>query len=177
MTRIITPELNKKLKKEYTFRFLTILFFSISIVFLVHVAFAASSYMLLSSYENLYQSKLADNNDILRQNEEFIAKIDMLDIFSKQFKFDQLTDSSMVVFDAVQGSAGEGILINVFELYKDKDKIKITLRGLANTREDLVAFDTQIRSDDSFSDFLIPIDAFTKQTDINFDVTFTYNEK
>lgn len=177
MTRIITPELNKKLKKEYTLRFFIILFFSIAIVFLIHIAFAASSYLLLSSYENLYQDKLAkDNNDIFKQNKEFISSVNMLDTLSNQLEFNREYVSPINTFDTIRQYAGSSILIKAFEMYEDKKEIKITMRAIAKTREDLLVFDSKMKTNTTFSDFIIPIDTFAKQKDIPFDVTFTYYE-
>ena len=143
MSRIISPELNKKLRIEYKLRFFTLLFFLISIAILINIALVASSYVLLYMYEKTYTEPVSPKKiEEISMNEEFTKKVSQVHALGQK-----------VIFDT-----------------------KITLRGIAYTRDSLIEFENKIKQDTSFKDFSIPIDAFTKQKDISFSVTFTYHE-
>jgi hypothetical protein len=176
MTRIITPELNKKLKKEYTLRFFSVLFFSISIIFFIHTSFSFSSLILLNSYQKAYEINIKnDTRDISIQNEIIQKKLGNLSAISEKLKFNGSIPVEKI-FQQIESASSNGLQIRAFEIYKQKDKIQITLRSVAKTKDDLLRFDKQMRSYKNFLNFNIPIESFTKQQDINFDVTFTYNE-
>lgn len=176
MTRIITPEINKKVKKEYTLRFFSVLFFVLTVVMCVHILLALSSYVLLSSYEKIYQQELgATDSEVVKQNEEFFVRSTKLYELAKQVP-DISRTSAFDIFEKIQDYKTNQIAITVFETYVENKETKITLRGMADSREALLAFNDRMRSESSFVDFNIPLETLTKQRDIAFDVTFTYYE-
>lgn len=176
MTRLITLELNKKLKKEYRLRFLSTLFFSLGLVFFIHMILALSSYILLNMYEKIYQKSLqADNGEALKQYEDFVARTSNIITLSKKIP-KQATVSATDIFEKIQTHGSNQISFNVFELQIAEDKKNITIRGAATTRDALIEFNDKMKTENAFSDFAIPLETLTKQRDISFEVTFTYNE-
>jgi hypothetical protein len=87
MTRIISLELNKKLRKEYRLRFFSLFFFMISIVSLVNIAMMISPYVLLSMYEDIYTNEKSSENkkmEILKDNERLDLKISQVHALSQK---------------------------------------------------------------------------------------------
>jgi hypothetical protein len=176
MTRIITPEINKKVKKEYSIRFFSIFFFMLSSVLCIFIIFTLSSYVLLTNYEQIYQTKLENTNgEIVVQNKNFIDRVSKL--FTLTHKVPQINSISYFsIFEEIEGYTNNQVVISAFEIYSEEQEKKITIRGVAESREALLVFDSNIKSSKKFKDFEIPLDVLAKQRDISFNITFTYYE-
>ncbi|MEN9921178.1 MAG: hypothetical protein RLZZ517_156 [Candidatus Parcubacteria bacterium] len=172
--RIISEELNKILKKEYKFRFFTLLFLYSSIVILVTIALISSSYLLLYLYEKAYVKQgLFVNNEILELDKINIQKTEDLYQLSRKIITEDKTEASIGATKILFEYASGLVSISSIEISQDS---KITLRAVAHTRESLIVFNDKVKADATFNDFDIPIEALAKQKDINFSVTFTYHE-
>lgn len=176
MSKIISPELNKKIRKEYTLRFFTLLFFFISSSIIISIIFVSSSYLILSMYEKTYLEPVSSKKlEEISVNNEFTKKLSALHMLSQKVIFD--TNIPLLVTQKLFEYASGVVEINSFEIKPDVSTAKITLRGVSPTRDALIQFENRIKQDASFTDFSIPIDTFAKQKDISFAVTFAYHEK
>ncbi len=171
MTRIIPPELNKKIKREYILRFFSILFLLISFVMLINISLVSSSYLLLYLYEKAYVQNPAssESEGALKMRGEINEKIEGLyylaNSYIKKDEVDQLMVSSKI-FEL----AGDSVAILAIEI-NDKD---IVLRGLAKNRDELLIFQNKMKEQAIFEDFERPIEMLAKQKDISFNVNFSY---
>ncbi len=59
----------------------------------------------------------------------------------------------------------------------DPNQEKIILTGVADTRDDLTAFDTHLVSDGIFASVDLPVANLIKNTDADFTITLVYNKK
>ena len=178
MSRIISLELNKKLRKEYRLRFFSLLFFMISIVSLANIAMMISSYVLLSLYENIYTNEKNSESkkvEVLKDNENLDLKISQVYALSQKIPLKVNLIDTNIAKDVLD-YAGQNISINSIEILPGQDSSKVTIRGLASTRDSLLHFQEVIKNDLSIKDFVIPIETMTKQKDIVFNVTFTHHE-
>lgn len=172
--RIIPEELNKKIKREYKLRFLTVLFWVINIVLVITIALMSSSYLLIHLYEKAYVNKNTEQDARAIALENVIhEKIKNLYKVSKKIPSDQATSSALDISNKIFSYAGSGITIQSLEVLEGNT---ITLRGLAENRDSLLLFESKIKADGSFVDFAIPIESLARQKDIGFSVTFTYHE-
>lgn len=177
MTRIISEELNKKLKREYKLRFFSILFFSLSFILVINIFLVSPSYLLLSLYEKAYtlNNYSSDHENKTKMLDEFNKKL--LQVYELSRKVPQNTKGvntniTHILFDY----AGGAITLNSIELLDETASTKVTIRGLATTRDLLLQFQNVIKQDTRFADFNIPIETLAKQKDLNFNVTFNYHE-
>jgi hypothetical protein len=69
------------------------------------------------------------------------------------------------------------VVIDAIELGRSGDQITVSLRGSSASREGLLAFEERVLANTRFKGFSLPIETLAKQSDISFNVTFTYNEK
>lgn len=177
MTRIITPETNVGLKKEYTIRFFTLLFFVLTLVICTHIILGISSYFLLTNYEEIYKNNLNNaNTEIVQQNKYVIEQNTLLSGLIKKIPNTAPT-SSFEAYETIKKYAGADVLISAYEFFPEGKETKITIRGTSISRDALISFENLMRKDPQFKDFKIPLETLTKQKDIAFNATFTYYEK
>ena len=172
MTRIISDELNKKLKKEYRLRFFTLLFFILAGIVLINIAFVSSSYLLLHLYEKIYVKNTSVNSVAVELYEKNKQKTE--DLHSLSMKIPKQENGSYTkIAQEIRVLAGEQITIHSLEILTAS---KITLRAQAKTREDVIEFQNRVERSGLFDNFSVPIEVLAKQKDIAFDVTFSYHE-
>lgn len=171
MTRIIPPELNKKLKKEYQLRFFSITFFVITIIIFVNISLVSSSYFLLYLYEKAYVEnvKTMNNEESIKMKEVLNNKIDNLYYLSKSY-VQKGEISQLRVSTKIFELAGANIEIESIDIIENT----ITLRGSADTRDSMLIFQRKIKDEKMFEGFDVPIEVLAKQKDISFNINFTY---
>ena len=172
MTRIIPEELNKILKKEYKLRFFTLLFFLIAFAICANVIFVSSSYLLLHLYEKAYATNISNNSETLKLNEELEKKITNLHALSRKIDASKKSSSVQVV-DTLFSYTKTGVSIQAVEILEDS---KITIRGVADTRQDLISLQNSLQKTAMFKDFSVPVESLARQKEVAFNVTFTYYE-
>ncbi len=176
MPRIITPESNKRLKREYRLRFLITLLLGVATVIAFTAVLLTPSYVLLDSYESAYENfKTGSQQETLeRLNQEYASKLESVHVLSQ--KIVRTKPQHTEVLDTLFEYAG-ATTFDAIELGNADQIVTVVVRGRAPSRADLLAFDERMQRDERFSGFDLPIDVLTKQSDITFNVTFTYHEK
>lgn len=176
MPRITTTKANTFLRREYKLRFFSVFFIGVSIILAIHVSLALSSYMLLSAYEKTYTNQ--DDEEQIKANqkrEQLTLLLDETESLGAQIILQQ-QDSYSDIFETITVLKPDTVELNVFEVFFVDKEIEITLRGVAQTRQGLVNFGENMKKDTSFRDFVIPFETLTRQSDLPFDITFTYYE-
>jgi hypothetical protein len=177
MPRIITPESNKRLKREYRLRFLVTLLLSSALAIGLTAVLLMPSYVLLESYESGYANAKAGTQQetLQRINQEYATKLQNTHELSQKISVKK--SQHAYVLDTIFAYAGEDISIDALELSNEGNVMEITVRGGAANRSALLAFDEKVQGNSRFSGFELPIEALTKQSDITFNVTFAYHEE
>ncbi len=150
----------------------------LAIVSLANITTMISSYVLLSLYENIYINEKSSESkkiDLVKDNENLDLKISQVHALSQKIPLKINLIDTNVAKDIIN-YAGQDVSIDSIEISPDQGVSKVTIRGLALTRDSLLRFQEVIKKDPSIKDFVIPIETITKQKDIVFNVTFTHNE-
>jgi hypothetical protein len=111
-------------------------------------------------------------NETTQLYQQVTQKTEDLYLLSSKITIDKKI-STVDVAQKIFENRGEGITIQSIEMLSDS---KITLRGVANTRDDILAFQNRMQQNPMFKDFLIPIESLARQKDVGFNLTFTYYE-
>ena len=177
MPRIITPESNKKLKREYRLRFAIALFWAASAAVGFAVVLLIPSYALLDSYETAYATAKTggQQEQLQRLNEEYASKLE--DVHRLSQKIVRTKPAHSQALDLLFAYAADGIVLSAVELDEEAEGVAVSVRGVASTRSALLALEGKMQRDSRFSGFELPIEVLTKQSDIVFNVTFAYHEK
>ncbi len=177
MPRITTKKSNKDLRREYRLRFLTALFLAIVFAVLVTVILMLPSYTLLNVYEKSYTQPPTgkEESNVQQMNFQYNQKLEGVSELSSEVRNQESVH--LKIIEKLNSYTNNTILFNTVELGGSEQETSVILRGIANTREDLLAFESNVKGDTSFEGFKIPIDTLTKQKDISFNVSFIYHEK
>lgn len=177
MPRIISKELNNKLRQEYRLRFFALLFITLFAVIIINILLVSSSYLLLTLYEKAYTTSdsFKRNDELSQINKNFNTKLAQVYSLTKKIPV-QSNDLAIKVSTILFEYANKGIDLNAIEIVQTTNVSNITLRGVALTREDALLFQDKIKQDVRFKDFSIPIESLTKQRDISLNANFTYHE-
>ena len=134
------------------------------------------TYVLLGSYQEAYSRPEIDGSrEVERLNEEYTNKLTQThDLSARVMQSDSLY---LDVMDTLFSYAQGGVTIEAVDLTRVDSSIAITLRGTSATRDDLLSFEKSVLANKKFKGFVLPLETLTKQSDILFNVTFTYDEK
>lgn len=87
-------------------------------------------------------------------------------------KINEITKPPQVLINAITKAKPEGINLALYQL--DLDNGRIILKGEAADRPVLIQFKKNLESNKNFSKVTIPISAFEKEQNLEFEVTFSY---
>lgn len=76
------------------------------------------------------------------------------------------------VFDAISHNMPRDIYIESLEI--DKQKNKVSMQGIALTRQSLVYLKENLENSSQFTDMKFPLENILKKKDIHFDITFKF---
>lgn len=177
MINLLPPEEKKALKSEITKNLVIVLWymFIIFLVVLSLVLFSVKLYILqdesyqkivLDSVKKQYQTAdaLSLKSDIVKYN-ALLLKID--DFYKKQTYF---SDALKSILD-VQRSDGLYFSNISMERIKDGSGVKVSVAGLSDTRDNLLAFKNNIESNGKIKNVNFPPANWVKQKDIKFNLT------
>lgn len=176
MPRIIAQESNKKLKGEYRLRFATVLFSMLTVAVVITGVLLIPTYVLLDIYHKAYtRPELDGSSEVEQLNVEYMSKLNETHQLSERVM--QGDSVYLDVMDTLFSYAQGGVSIDAIDLSRSEESVAITLRGMSATRDDLLTLERSVLANKKFKGFALPLETLTKQSDIQFNVTFTYNEK
>ncbi len=178
MINLLPPEEKKSLKSEINKSLVIVLWYIVVIsLFALSLALFSVKFYILQDESNQkdfldYVKKqyktpdfLSLESDIKKYNASLL-KVD--DFYKKEIYF---SDALKDILD-VQRSDGlyfENISI---EKNKDNNTVKVTILGVSDTRDNLLAFKSSIEGAKKIKNIYFPPANWVKQKDINFNITF-----
>ncbi|MFA6338604.1 MAG: PilN domain-containing protein [Candidatus Paceibacterota bacterium] len=168
------------LNKEYTLRFIVVVFMFMFATFLIATFLLIPSYRLLTTTEDVI---LESKNMILRSSSEKSNKNISLAISETKGLLTLLTSESeniksTEVFEKILSSRPTGIRINTISFEEQKGGSSLVLiNGISDNRSDLINFSQTLRKESGFSSVDLPISNLAKDKDIVFSITIKVNKK
>lgn len=173
MINLLPPYYKKELKQRENQKIILINFFlfSIFLIYLILLLLIVRFYIenkinlvklgfLLEEkkfqsqeIKNLKNKIDSSNKNISKINQFYKQKISLNETLEKIFK-----------------NIPEGVILNSFSFQKDGSQVIIS--GIAQTREDYLELQNNLKSNSDFFDFVFPIEAWTKKTNLDFNISF-----
>jgi Tfp pilus assembly protein PilN len=178
MINLIPKEQKKKMTVDFYYR-LAILFLLLG-SFCVFVATAAllPAYFISAKKNSIVNAKLQIQKDepLSTSGEQSLATVK--DVNSKLGIVESGENNQFVIstkiIDAVISDKTPGIQITQISYQNDPTTgRKVTLVGIASTRAALLSFEQALQNDPGFKNVDLPISNFVKESDLQFDLTFT----
>jgi len=92
-----------------------------------------------------------------------------LDVLAKEKAEERLTEALL----SILAQRGEGVALASFDYSKAGATATLKLRGMAENREALLAFERALKGDARFSKVDLPVSNLAKEKDIEFDLTLS----
>jgi len=165
-----------ELKKKYAFRFFSVVMFLASGVLIIFGVSLYASYLQVSIERDIVEGQLekVQNSNITKDRNEFL---DISKTVEEKIRYidSEIFSPSVFITNIVQAQP-EKIGVNSIEINFNKDeedvvRATIILRGISQTRGDLVAFQKSLEVLDIFERVDIPFSNFTNE----FNIPFTIN--
>ena len=174
MINLIPPTAKKSIKREYIKRVLTVWLLLFSTGFAIIAVFLLPTFMAL----------LGEISALEETAEAGLARVSQYDISatelttaSNQAKLllDRATSSSPAeVIASITNYAGTAVSLTNFQFTNLATIGKLTISGIASTRQDLAIFRDAVSNDDHFSAVDLPISNLIKDKDLLFTMNISF---
>jgi Tfp pilus assembly protein PilN len=175
MLNLLPQTEKKKLINVYRVRFSVVIGIAVSVLFLIAIIGLMPSYLTERSKTNLFMKEQEEasqkNTEALLQEAEAKTAANTALAHYLQVRITTLTSAPVVssiisrIFDRTEGT----IAISAVDI---GGKV-ITVRGVARTRTDLIAFHQRLRQDADFKNATLPISDIAKSINPPFSIVIT----
>ncbi|MDO8569625.1 MAG: hypothetical protein Q7R89_02520 [bacterium] len=175
MFKLLTEEERYKVAHEYVIRRAIVILCALILVAAVGIAGLLPSYVL----SNARQNEALERTRIMNSSGEKGDKLELqtwlketnhkLQVLSPVLDTDRPSD----FIDRILDQRITGVSITSFSWARAKDKITLSVNGVALDRQSLIVFENRIRSSGSFSEVTLPISNLAKDRNIDFQIKFS----
>ena len=175
MFTFLFDEYKKEARSEY-FRKLAVLYLSLALVAaIVACALLVPGFALVASKRNALKTaqsaalaeKSAQNQAIEDEAREVKAKIETLSGLRKN-------SGVWGAIERLSLKRGTGIALQSIVIARKDDQNTMTISGMADSRDALVAFSKRLQGEPSFSNINLPVSSLAKSKDIPFSLTIDF---
>ncbi|MEK7461622.1 MAG: hypothetical protein AAB586_00940 [Patescibacteria group bacterium] len=175
MFQLLTVEEKRKVEREYAIRRSVVMLCAFTSILVVGMAGLFPSYVLSRIRYNEALERTKAVNSTQQRNDDLSLQIWLKETNRKlQLLSPALdTDRPLGLINKVLDQRDVGIAITGFSLIKTKDKIAVSINGVAANRQSLIAFENRLRSSGDFAEVVSPISNLAKDRDIDFQIKFS----
>lgn len=170
MINLLPQEHQSNLKKEYSHRRITLVFIGLFCVGVAGLVTLFPAYLLsLQKEQEISNEDKASGIDLRNTISDLNKTIDTLRN-DTSLVISQSSDARVgAVFADIMSKSSQGIIIKSF-LYKKQGKevLKVTVVGVAKTRDDLLSFTKELENLTMFDHVNVPVSNFAKEKNIEF---------
>ncbi|KND46856.1 MAG: hypothetical protein AB199_00270 [Parcubacteria bacterium C7867-004] len=177
LTNLLPAERGRALRKLYFLRLMTVGVLVLAGVVIIHGVFLLPSYLYLGGQVRERQELVDTLSASLAGDEEkqVSARVLALAKDTKYLAKLETTPAASSVIAAILRVPHLGITLSGFTYTpaKDKAEARMTLTGMATTREALRSYEAALAREPYVSATDLPISAYAKESDISFTITLT----
>lgn len=177
MLKLLLNEKKKEIKKEYSLRYLTILFFGLAGIFVLFIISLIPVYFILKIDQKVLNEELSVaqdselNSDRTRLKEKLSSLQQTLNIV------DTPSIEISGYIQKITERQPRDISILKIDFDKNENSQTIILQGNANSRGSLATFIDSLETVDEFETVNLPFSSFTRDSDIPFSITINLVNK
>ncbi|MBU1148885.1 PilN domain-containing protein [Patescibacteria group bacterium] len=175
---LLPPSKKTLLKRQKTLaKVQSLIIYTIIILFFALVFLRGNLYIIKEEIDSL-ETRIESANQISQSTQglsldQEISTFNSLIKNTYNYQNDFLKWS--LVLDELADSVPQGISFSYLNL--SKESLSVEIRGKANTRDNLVNFKNLLENNPNYSDINIPITSFLTKTDLDFKITFKFQEQ
>lgn len=177
MINLLPPQAKKRLNKEHRIRFGIIVLWSALLLEITGAVFFVPTYMTLKKSTEKLSTDLESKQAVSQLGSATSSKAVIAikrEIATLKVGATATDTPPSIVFSQVLEHKPRGIEINALAYQMSKDAITVQFAGVANTREDILAYKNALGKNPHFVLAKSSDGYILKKTNINFSVTLTY---
>jgi len=180
MLNFLPQNNKKKVVREYLYRFSSLFFLFLFFVLIILFSFFVPSYFFVT-YKNAAVSDQLALSILESKNKkvDITATISdtngLIRILSSEDT--SLTVRSEILKKLLNDKQKQISLTSLNFLNNDDGSMNVEISGIAETREDLINFEKNLKNDSSFSNIDSPVSDLLKSINADFSVTLKYSKK
>ena len=170
MFKLLTETEKQKVTHEYLMRRTIVMLCAFILVFVIGIIGLFPSYTLsnIRYTEALERTRVVGSAQ--QRNDDLALQVWLKEI---NYRLNILspaldTDRPSILIEQILGQKGAAIIITSFSLVKAKDKVSISVNGVAADRQSLIVFENRVNALEIFSKIVSPISNLAKDKDIDF---------
>lgn len=175
MLNFLEQKNRKQIVCEYMLRVaIYFLAFTFIISLILIAFFMPSVFFVKYKYETVETQLESINQTKLNKADDPIVLIKNINRFSAIFSKDSETNKTYnKIINKIISLKNKDIKILYINIEKNTKNTQIIISGIANTRDSLTLFNTNLKTDGFFSTVVFPVSNFIKSTDSEFNATLT----
>ena len=172
MFKLLTEEERQKVAREYAVRRAIVTLSALILVFVVGIIGLLPSYVLSNARQHEVLERTRIMGDVGQRGDEaelqtwFVNVNRELRVLSPKFDTDRPSNFIKQIID----EKVLGIRLTGFSWTKVKDKITLSVGGVARDRQTLITFEDSINASGNFAEVTLPISNLAQDKDIDFQI-------
>ena len=172
MFKLLTEEEGQKVRGEYATRRVIVTLYALILVFIVGLIGLLPSYILSNARQHdvLERTRIMDTTGQRGGESElqaWLAKVNLeLKVLSPELDTDRPSDFIERILD----EKVPGIRLTGFSWIKVKDKVTLSVNGVASDRQVLIVFEDRIKTSGYFSEVTLPLSNLAQDKNIDFQI-------
>lgn len=175
MFKLLTEEERRKVAHEYAMHRAIVVLLALILVLVVGIIGLLPSYVLSNARENEALERTRIMGGSGQRGDDTTLQVwlgetnQKLQVLSPALDTDRPSDFIEKILD----QRITGIAVTGFSWVRTKDKITLSVNGVATSRQSLITFENHINSSGYFSEVTLPISNLAKDRDIDFQIKFS----
>ena len=174
MHKLLTEEEKKAVAALYAERRAVVMLGSLILVLTTFLAGLMPSFIISSARKNevLERTRIIESTGLKGDEAELQAWLNLVkqELQLMSPKFD--TDKPTLFIQEVVNKRSSGVTLTNFTWTKSKNKVALSISGVAADRQALISFENSIKASPSFSGVSLPISDFAQNKNIDFQIKF-----
>jgi len=172
MFKLLTEKERQKVAHEYAMRRAIVILLTLILVLVVGIIGLLPSYVLSNARENEALERMRIMGSVGEREDDATLQAWLketnrkLQVLSPALDTDRPSDFIEKILD----QRITGIAVTDFSWARAKDKVILSINGMATSRQSLITFENRINSSKYFSEVALPISNLAKDKDIDFQI-------
>lgn len=175
LTNLLPPERERGFRKEYFLRLATVAFALLALLVAAHAALLFPSYLYLADQASTARDRLAELDASLASSGEAAMNARLVGLKSEAERLNALASSTSATaaLSSVLGVDRSGVTITSLSYHAPAPDGRMTVSGIASTRESLRRFDLALEALPGVVSADLPLSAYAAESNIPFTITLT----
>ena len=173
MINLIPENAKSRVRREYLARTGAVWLFLFATALTASAIFLMPTYVLYIRQSGDLHTDKTEPEGRAEEYARITASLEEAAVFAQQLSQKDASITASEILTHVERARNEGVTLLGLYAAREKEKVKIEVRGAARSRESLRTFQDALRRDAFFLDAQVPVSDLARDTDLTFTMTLT----